>query len=83
MGIYIGDLLNQIRWDKKFKPEEFLIVYFDRIHQKTFEIPFISIGRSGNFFTVKSKVGESYIPLHRIKEVKRDGKVIWKRDETT
>jgi len=80
MGIYIGDLLNRIRWDKDWKPEEFILVYYDRIHNKNFEVPFISIGRSGNFFIIKSKMGESYIPLHRIREVKRSGKIIWKRD---
>ena len=80
MGTYIGDLLNKIRWDKNLDPKEFTIVYFDRIHQKTFEISFLAMGRSGNFFTIKTGGGESYIPLHRIKEVKRNGKIIWKRD---
>ncbi len=80
MGVYIGDLLDRIRWDKNLNPKEFIIVYFDRVHQKSFEVPFISIGRSGNFFIIKTGAGESYIPLHRIREVKRNGKTVWKRD---
>ena len=80
MGIYIGELLNRIRFDKNWKPEEFSIVYYDRIHQKNFEVQFASMGRDGNFFTITVNNRIAHIPLHRIREVKRSGKVIWKRD---
>jgi len=80
MGVYIGDLLNKIRFDKNLKPEEFSIVYYDRIQQKTFEIPFISLSRSGNFIVTKINNRETMIPLHRIREVRRNGKVFWSRD---
>ena len=78
--IYIGDLLNKIRWDKKLKPEEYTIVYFDRIAEKTFEIPFADLGRRGGFFFLKVDGGEVNFPLHRIRKVKRNGKVIWERE---
>ncbi len=48
--MYIGDLLNKIRWDKNLKPEEYVIVYFDRISMRNFEVAFKSISREGNFF---------------------------------
>jgi len=77
--MYIGDLLNKIRWDKNLKPEEYAIVYFDRIAEKTFEVAFAAISRRGNFFVVKRGNLETNIPLHRIRQVKRNGKVIWER----
>lgn len=77
--MYIGDMLNKIRWDKKLKPEEYIIVYFDRIAEKRFEVPFTAMGREGNFFTVEIDGRKTMIPLHRIRQVKRDGKVVWER----
>ena len=49
---YIGEVLNKIRFDTTVKPEEYTIVYFDRMAEKTEEVKFISIGRKGNFITV-------------------------------
>ena len=77
--MYIGDLLNKMRWDKNLKPEEYTIIYFDRIAEKTFEIPFNSMGRKGNFITTLRHGQEVHIPLHRIRQVRRNGKVIWER----
>lgn len=76
---YIGDFLNRIRWDKKLKPEEYVLVFFDRIEEKNFEIPFTSISRKGNFITMLKNGKEYHIPLHRIRQVKRKGKVVWER----
>jgi len=77
--MYIGDLLNKIRWDKNLKSEEYIIVYFDRIAEKTFEIPFNSISRKGNFIVINRFGQEIHIPLHRIRQVKRNGKIVWER----
>jgi len=77
--MYIGDLLNKIRWDKNLNPEEYAIVYFDRIAEKSFEVQFTSISRHGNFFVIKRGQQEINIPLHRIRQIKRNGKVIWER----
>ena len=77
--MYIGDLLNKIRWDKNLKPEEYVIVYFDRIAERTFEAPFTALGRDGNFFTITVNGRKTSVPLHRIRQVKRNGKVIWER----
>lgn len=75
--MYIGDILNKIRWDKHFKPEEYVIIYFDRVAEKTYEIPFLSMGREGNFFTIKINGRKSSIPLHRIRQIRRNGKIVW------
>ena len=80
MGIYIGDFLNNIRWDKRLKPEEYTLVYFDRIEEKRYEVAFTAIGRRGNFFTVVRNGREVSIPVHRIGQIKKKGKVVWDRD---
>lgn len=75
--MYIGDLLNKIRWDKNLKLEEYTIVYFDRIAETRFEVPLTAISRKGNFFIINRNGQEVNIPLHRIRQVKRNGKVVW------
>ena len=75
--MYIGEILNKIRWDKHLKPEEHTIVYFDRIAEKTYEVPFLSMGREGNFFTLEIDGMKTSIPLHRIRQIRRKGKIVW------
>ena len=77
--MYIGDFLNKIRWDKKLKPEEYTIVYFDRVVERGFEVAFTSVSREGNFFVVNRDGRKTMIPLHRIRQIKRKGKVVWER----
>lgn len=77
--IYIGDLLNKIKWDNKENPKDYVIVYYDRLSNKNFEVPFMSIGRDGMFFTTVVNGQQVSIPLHRIKQVKKKGLVIWER----
>ena len=77
--MYIGDLLNKIRWDKRLKAEEYTLIYFDRIAENSFEAPFNAISRSGNFMIIKRNGQDASIPLHRIREVRRNGKVVWER----
>ena len=77
--MYVGDILNEIRWDKKLKPEEYMIVYFDRIAEKTIEVPFLAMGREGNFFTIEVNGRKMSVPLHRIRQIKRNGKIVWER----
>ncbi|MBU3942096.1 MAG: DUF504 domain-containing protein [Nanoarchaeota archaeon] len=77
---YILDLLNKIKWDKKESPEDYSIAYFDRITHKKENIKYVSIKRiEGGFIVLDKKDEESYIPLHRIKEVSKKGVVVWKR----
>ena len=76
---YVGDLLNRLRWDKNLKPQEYVLVYIDRIEEKNYEIPLTAIARKGNFIMILKQGKEQSIPLHRIRQVKRNGKVIWER----
>ena len=78
--IPILGLLNKIKWDKREQPEEYIIFYFDRISKKLIKIKFKDIKRiEGNFMVLERNGEEVNIPLHRVREVKRLGKLIWKR----
>jgi uncharacterized protein (UPF0248 family) len=80
----IRDLLDQIRWDPNFRGE-FEIAFVD--HTKP-ELERVSV-RDVHFapgdrqiFQVIDAGGEPIsIPLHRIREVYRDGELIWSRGE--
>ena len=77
--MYIGDLLNKIRWDKNLKPDEYTLTYFDRIAGKGFDVPFTSIARDGRFIVITKNRHDTHIPLHRITRVKRNSNIIWER----
>jgi len=75
---YILDLLNKIKWDKNENPGDYSIAHFDRVSSKKMEIRFNDIKSiEGNFMIVGEE--ESHIPLHRIREVKKKGIIIWQR----
>ena len=78
--ISIIDLLNKIKWDKKEKSEDYEIIYFDRILGKQVTMPYTKIQTLEDpFMVLRDKAGEVRIPLHRIQEVKKKNKTIWKR----
>jgi len=75
------DILNKIRWDSSESPEKTFIFYLDRISGKLVRVPFLSIKEIGKSFVTIEKDGkEVEIPIHRIKEIRRDGKLIWVRN---
>ena len=70
------EILNKIRWDSNLNKEEYLIYYLDNIKKKLIEIEFINIKEiSRNFITLEDKE----IPLHRVKEIRKKDRLIWKR----
>lgn len=69
-------LLDKIRWDKNENPEDYEIVYLDRVLQQEVRVKFKKISEiEDNFMTVD----EASIPLHRIVKVYKKGKLIWER----
>ena len=76
--MYILDLLNKIKWDKNLNPNEYSIIYLDFAQKK--EIKFTEIKEFNNLtLIIESENKEVEIPLHRIREIKKSGKTIWKR----
>ena len=76
----ILELLNRVRWGKKENPHDYTIYYEDRITENNIGIQFTDIKRiEGNFFVIILESGETSIPLHRIREVRKQGVTVWKR----
>jgi len=78
--ISIIDLINKIKWDKKEHPKDYTLAYLDRIQKKLIEIPYTKIKKlEGTFIIIEQDGEETNIPTHRIKQVKKKGKIIWQR----
>ena len=76
---YILDLLNKIKWDDSENPEDYLILHYDRIKDINKELKFTKIKEINNLFLVTEKDDkEINIPLHRIREIRKKAKIIWK-----
>lgn len=81
--IFVRDLLSRIRWDREFGKGSFEIGYLDHVLKRIIRIPFRDIYfEEGNHFSFRLKDDsgeEMVIPFHRIREVYRDGSLIWQR----
>lgn len=79
----IHQLLNRIGWDKEFGTGYFEIGCEDRYAGKIIRIPLAKIHfEPGNQFSfrVEDESGDMVmIPFHRIRQVFRDGSLIWNR----
>ena len=82
--IPIHELLNRIKWDQDFGGAEFIIGYQDRFEENLVRIPLrqLHFDRDDHFdFEIIDDAGERHsVPLHRIREVYRSGKLIWHRE---
>jgi len=81
----IHELLSRIRWDSGFAHGELIIGYYDRVAGCIVRVPLrqVSFPNGDRFFCViHDEEGVAHqVPLHRIREVARNGKVIWRRPE--
>ncbi len=81
--IPIHELLNRVRWDHDFGKGEFIISYYDRHTGENLQVPFteLSFSEDDHFgFTLVDNESEvHHIPYHRVREVYRNGELIWHR----
>jgi uncharacterized protein (UPF0248 family) len=81
--IPIQDILHRIQWDPMFKGD-FVIGYHDRVAHCIVRVPFqrlhIEKGQHFSFEAVEDNGTVHTVPFHRVREVWRDGELIWRRD---
>jgi uncharacterized protein (UPF0248 family) len=82
--IPIQDLLSRIRWDPEFGKGRFEIGYYDRLDGRIVVVPLqeLHFQEDEHFsFQLVDEDGITHtIPLHRIKQVYRNGELIWHRE---
>jgi len=70
--IYILDLLNKIKWDKRENQEIYTIHYHDRVENINKSIKFTEIvSIDPPFMLIEINKKLTYIPLHRIREIRK------------
>ena len=85
--IPIHELLSRIRWDEEYGRADFIIGYYDRLADTIIHVPLqdISFDPEDHFdFFIRGEEGEMLsIPLHRVRQVFRNGKIVWERHGDT
>tara|TARA_Y100000310_G_C20185654_1_gene580166 strand:- start:274 stop:501 length:228 start_codon:yes stop_codon:yes gene_type:complete len=75
--MYILDTLNKIKLNKNLNLETYTIIYLDKIEK---EIKFKKIKSFNSLtLTIEKRDNNIQILIHRIKEIKQEDKIIWKR----
>jgi uncharacterized protein (UPF0248 family) len=81
--IPIQDLLHRIRWDPAFGRARFEIAYVDRVagglQRLRFEAVRLDPAVPFGFEVTAPDEEPRFIPYHRVREVYRDGELIWSR----
>lgn len=82
--IPIHALLARIRWDPVFGNARFVLAYLDHTSDALIRVALEETLRDPDnpaFFEMVDEDGVTRgIPLHRVREVWRDGELIWKRE---
>jgi uncharacterized protein (UPF0248 family) len=82
--IPIQELIARIRWDREFGAARFEIGYHDRITGQEVRVPLDRIhfapGEHFAFEAIEADGTVHQVPYHRVRDVWRDGEVIWHRD---
>ena len=79
----IRKLLSRIRWDPRFRRGRFVLGYYDRRERGVRTAALADLRFPPDrpqVFELWDEEGELHtIPLHRVRRVYRDGRVIWER----
>jgi uncharacterized protein (UPF0248 family) len=79
----IHELLSRIRWDPEFGRGDFALGYFDRVDNRVILVPFQEVkfldDDSQAFQLVDAEGRMIRVPFHRVREVHKDGRLIWRR----
>ena len=79
----IHELLSRIRWDPQYATGEFELGYFDRRERIIQRVALAGVSfpaDAHHAFLLRDETGRlRRIPLHRVREVYRNGQLIWQR----
>jgi len=73
------EMLNKIKWSN-IENADYSIYCYDSIKKRLFEVRFEQIKEIGkSFMVIDNGNKEIDIPLHRIREIRKAGKLVWSR----
>lgn len=79
----IQDLLHRVRWDPEFGRGSWVLGYLDRPTGAIVRVPFNTVRfPEGDRFSVETTETDGTVhavPLHRIREMWKDGRLVWSR----
>jgi uncharacterized protein (UPF0248 family) len=82
--IPIHELFARIRWDPEFGRARFVIAYLDHRKEALVRVPFEHIRiPEDHHFAVEAVEDDGTlhsVPYHRVREVWRDGVLVWQRE---
>lgn len=80
----LHELLSRVRWDADFGAAQFELGYYDRVADRIVRIDLRDLAFDSANRTMLDFVDEEgrhrSIPQHRVKEVWRNGRSIWRRE---
>lgn len=83
----IDQLLDRIKWDRAFGDGAFAIGYYDRVAARIVRRPLTDLlfepAERDSFLLMDEEGVYQRIPLHRVREVYRNGELIWQRPDPT
>jgi len=81
----IQHVLSRIRWDPGFAQGQIEIGYLDRVERRIISVPLKQVrfpeDRRGVLEVTDPEGLRHRIPLHRVREVLRDGQALWSRPQ--
>ena len=82
--IPLHELLSRIHWDPEFGRGEFKLAYYDRVRDELVYVPLMEVRQEAdshfNFEVTDEEGAVHSVPYHRVKEVWKDGALIWQRE---
>ncbi len=75
----IVEILNRIKWDNRFRSDDFYIEYYDRVLNSNKTIPFSEVSEITPGFLITQE--GSQIPIHRIRRILKRGLVFFDRNQ--
>jgi uncharacterized protein (UPF0248 family) len=83
--VTLRELLARIRWDEEFGGADFVLACYDRVSGTLERLPLASLRlEPGNHFAFEAQDDQGLsrsIPYHRVREVYRNGALIWARPD--
>jgi uncharacterized protein (UPF0248 family) len=82
----VQGLLHRIRWDRTYGDADFEVGYYDRVEDRIILVPFAKLSFPTDdhsvFEFLDKRGGFHRVPLHRVREIRRNSRCVWRRQHS-